>query len=117
MVDTRELRRFQDKAGRIIILPRRPSKQLLVLSFLASKFEVGKVYGEKEVNGILNENHNFNDSALLRRELIEKGFLERTADGREYWKKDSKDSKLIAAVRAEGLGKREKSGSGRATSR
>jgi len=92
-LDTRELRKFQDKIGRINILPRKPSKQLLVLSFLASKFEAGRVYGEKEVNQILNVNHNFNDSALLRRELIEKGFFERTADGREYWKKDSKDSK------------------------
>ena len=92
-MDTRELRKFQDKAGRITILPRKPSKQLLVLSFLASKFETGRVYAEKEVNQILNESHNFSDSALLRRELIEKGFLERTADGREYWKKDSKDSK------------------------
>ncbi len=87
------LKRYQDKSGRIKLLPHKPAKQLMVLAYLASKFEAGQVYGEKEVNRILNENHNFNDSALLRRELIEKGFLERTADGREYWKKDSKDSK------------------------
>ena len=89
MLADRELKRFQDKTGKISILPRKPAKQLLVLNFLASKFEAGQVYGEKEVNEILNENHNFNDSALLRRELIEKGLLERTDDGKKYWRKRS----------------------------
>ena len=89
MKSDRELKKYQDKTGRIVILPRKPIKQLLVLTFLASKFEAGRVYGEKEVNQILNVNHDFNDSALLRRELIDKGLLERTDDGKKYWRERS----------------------------
>jgi hypothetical protein len=79
------LRRYQDKKGRIKLLPHKPGKQLTVLAYLASKFEPGRMYGEKEINQILNENHSFNDPALLRRELVEKSLLERTEDGKKYW--------------------------------
>jgi hypothetical protein len=80
------LRRYQDKKGRITLLPHKPDRQQVVLDYLASKFEVGKIYTEKEVNGLLNENHSFNDPALLRRELVEKGLIDRTPDGKQYWR-------------------------------
>ena len=79
------LKRFQDKSGKIKLLPHKPDKQLIVLSFLASKFDAGRIYAEKEINQILNENHSFADPALLRRELVEKSLLERTEDGKKYW--------------------------------
>ena len=60
-------------------------KQLAVLEYLATKFETGKNYSEKEVNQILNQNHTFGDPALLRRELYTVGFLDRTQDGSRYW--------------------------------
>jgi hypothetical protein len=85
----KEIIKFQDKSGKISILPRRPRQQFLVLIFLASKFEVGNVYGEKEVNELLNKNHSFNDPALLRRELVEKGLLKRTEDGKQYWRNEN----------------------------
>ena len=40
------------------------NKQLLVLEYLASKFEIGRDYSEKEANEILNQNHTFGDTAV-----------------------------------------------------
>jgi len=60
-------------------------KQLAALKYLASKFEIKRVYSEKEVNEILNRHHTFGDPAMLRRELFMKKLLDRTPDGSRYW--------------------------------
>ena len=57
-----------------------------VMQYLQTKFEVGKHYTEREVNDILKQWHSFNDHALLRRELFDRRYLERTVDCREYWR-------------------------------
>ena len=41
---------------------------------------------EKEINLILDQIHSFNDTPLLRRELVGRGFLSRKDDGSQYWK-------------------------------
>ncbi len=51
---------------------------------MAGKFESGREYSEKEVNYIIRENHSFNDHPLLRRELFDRGFINRTANGLKY---------------------------------
>jgi hypothetical protein len=53
--------------------------------YLASKFESGVTYTEKEVNTLLNQYHTFGDPALLRRELFENGLIDRMRDGSAYW--------------------------------
>lgn len=82
-----ELRGFLDKDSKLKSWPSRKhrDKQLLVLEYLAPKFEVGREYSEKEVNEILNQHHTFGDPALLRRELYIAGLLDRTPDGSRYW--------------------------------
>lgn len=68
--------------GRLVHLPRRRSKRLIVLDRLAQEFEPGRHYGEREVNRTLRA---FDDDvATLRRHLIDEGFLDR-ADGL-YWR-------------------------------
>ncbi|MGB1205073.1 MAG: DUF2087 domain-containing protein [Chitinophagales bacterium] len=52
--------------------------------FLTNLFEESHKYTECEVNQMLNEKHTFADAALLRRELFERGFLDRTQDDRKY---------------------------------
>jgi hypothetical protein len=89
MLNSKELRGFLDAEGRLIRFPARLNKQLVALDYLASKFEMERDYSEKEVNEILNRYHNFSDPALLRRELFIKMFLNRTDDGRRYWKERS----------------------------
>lgn len=70
------------------VVTRWPSKaadKALVLDFLAAKFEAGRDYAEREVNDLLKAHHSFGDWALLRRELIETGRLQRDARIGRYW--------------------------------
>ena len=68
--------------GRLVHLPRKRSKRLIVLDRLAQEFEPGVRYSEREVNGALRP---FDDDvATLRRYLVDEGFLDR-ADG-DYWR-------------------------------
>jgi len=87
MDNATELKGFFDKDLKLKSWPFRKhrDKQLLVLEYLASKFEVGRDYSEKEVNEILNLHHTFGDPALLRRELFMKRLLDRAPDGGRYW--------------------------------
>ncbi len=60
-------------------------KKIVILRKIASQFEHGKVYTEKEVNSIIKEI--YEDYATIRRYLIEYGYMERTKDCKEYWLK------------------------------
>ncbi len=83
-----ELKNYLDEEGRIKEWPSKRNKgkfQILVLEYLATKFEIGVIYTEKQVNTLLNQHHTFGDHALLRREMFERGFINRTRDGSSYW--------------------------------
>lgn len=81
------LTKYLDDEGRVTRWPSRKNKQdqAVILAYLATKFEHGKVYSETEVNILLKQHHTFLDWALLRRELFERGYLNRAKDGAEYW--------------------------------
>jgi len=82
-----DLKKYLDKAETLVIKwPAKSSKQIIVLEWLSTKFDSGKFYTENEVNKILNNHHDFEDLALLRRELYMKNFLDREPDGSKYWK-------------------------------
>lgn len=68
--------------GRLQRMPAQHSKRLVVLDFLAQRFEPGVRYREAEVNDRLLAFHS--DFATLRRALVDEGFLERR-DG-AYWR-------------------------------
>ena len=76
-----------DKNGKVISWPnkRRKDERIYVLNYLQSKFEKEKIYSEKEINEILDKWHLFNDHALLRREMYDNYFINRSKDVREYW--------------------------------
>jgi hypothetical protein len=63
------------REGRVIQLPARRTKRLVVLSWLARRFEPGRTYAEREVNAMLADDQP--DHATLRRLLVDEGFLER----------------------------------------
>lgn len=83
-----KIKQFLDEDGRITQFPRKHSASLLVLDYLAQKFEPGRVYNEKEVNAICDHWHTFNDFFVLRRNLVDEGFLIREIDGSCYWSKE-----------------------------
>ncbi len=61
--------------GRLVSIPSARAKRLVVLEWLAGRFEPGRTYPEAETNRILNVAHP--DHAALRRYLVDEGFLER----------------------------------------
>jgi hypothetical protein len=68
------LRRFLQR-GRLLSVPAARGKRLVVLNYLAGLFEPGRRYPEAEVNQLLGRYHP--DYALLRRYLVDDGFLDR----------------------------------------
>lgn len=81
-----ELYTFLDEQDRLWVWPARPAKRNAALQYLATKFQPGKEYTEREVNELLKTWHTFGDHALLRRELYDAKLIERTRDGAKYWR-------------------------------
>jgi len=81
----RGLRPFVDPEGRLIQWPSRFKLQQMAAALLATRFEPGRNYVEKEVNAVLVEWHTFGDWALLRRVLCDWLFLDRESDCSRYW--------------------------------
>jgi len=75
------LRNFT-RDGKIVTMPAKRSRRLVLLEHVALRFEVGVRYKESEVNLILRNLHE--DYATLRRYLVDEGFLSR--DHGEYWR-------------------------------
>ncbi len=65
-------------------LPARQKKKIIILRAIAGLFKPDKRYTGREVDDMLKAV--FDDHATLRRYLIEYGFMERTADGNQYWR-------------------------------
>ncbi len=76
------LQRFLGADGRLVSIPRRRAKLLVVLDRLAQEFEPGRVFPESEVVATLTRFHD--DHAALRRYLVDEHFLTRE-DG-YYWR-------------------------------
>lgn len=73
------------KNGRLTQMPAKLKKRMLALAWVAKHIPAGRRYSEKEFNDLLNLLHSFQDPAWLRRELYDRGFIDRDPAGREYW--------------------------------
>jgi len=70
--------------GSIKQVPLQPVKLRVILEYLTPFFEFDTNYTEKEVNTILRR---FNeDTAGLRRDLVDAGLLDRESNGSRYWR-------------------------------
>ncbi len=74
--DQKVLATFLD-GERIKQIPRRPAKRAVVMRWLSGQFEPGREYAEREVNEIIKRHHE--DSATLRREMVDTGLMSREA--------------------------------------
>ena len=81
----RALRPFVDEVGRLKQWPSRQKVQRMAAALLARRFEAARDYSEKDVNATLMDGHTFADWALLRRTLVDEGFLDREPNGARYW--------------------------------
>lgn len=80
----KRLERFHDERGRLIRWPKKFSERMLCLWVTWSRLSPKAVWTEKEISQLLDTLHLFGDSALLRRELADYGFVDWTPDGSEY---------------------------------
>lgn len=87
MYDQKKVNNFLDKNGLLKFYPTKRNKQIQILKYLRTFFQIKKIYTESEVNECLNNLSTLNDSCLLRRELIDIGYLERSDDCLKYQKK------------------------------
>lgn len=85
--DRKVIRTFTHPDGRIKAFPAQRKKMEAILRYVLQAFEPGVRYSEKQVNEMLGRYHE--DTASLRRELIDYGWLERQGGGGAYWKPES----------------------------
>ncbi|MDO5560982.1 MAG: DUF2087 domain-containing protein [Oscillospiraceae bacterium] len=86
MDDKTQISQFLDTTGKLTAYPRKLKAKIAVLRYLAEKFEPDCIYSEKQVNEICDNWHTFSDYYLLRRELVDFGFLDRKRDNSQYWR-------------------------------
>ncbi|MBK9748248.1 MAG: metalloregulator ArsR/SmtB family transcription factor [Chloroflexi bacterium] len=77
-------------SGRLTNLPRQQKRLMPILRWLASKFEVDRLYTEREINAILKDAY-AHDFVSLRRDLVDFKYLRREANGTKYWATGKQD--------------------------
>lgn len=96
--DRKVLKAFMSPEGRLVAFPAQRKKEEAVLRYIVRVFEPGRRYSEREVNQILFQ---FNeDTARLRRDLVEFGLMEREGGGGAYWRVDQPDAGAAAPAGA-----------------
>jgi hypothetical protein len=71
--------------GHLEKFPPKQKQRLVVIKEISKHFDSERTYDEKELNKVLKPI--YEDYAMIRRYLIEYGFLDRKADGSRYWLK------------------------------
>ncbi len=72
------------RGGRLVVLPARRRKRLVVLRWLADHFRPAERYPEAQINEILRRYHP--DFASLRRWLVDEELLQRSPATGLYWR-------------------------------
>lgn len=80
--DKKVLRDYTNQ-GKLLQLPVKEKKWLVVLRWIAGLFEPDVRYSEKQINAMITPIHA--DYATIRRNLVEYGFMRRERGGGDYW--------------------------------
>ncbi len=70
--------------GQLTRMPAKHKKMTVILRWLATLFQAGRIYSEAEVNEILKMVY-ASDFVSLRRALIDEDYLQRERSGGNYW--------------------------------
>ncbi|MDD5469022.1 MAG: DUF2087 domain-containing protein [Anaerolineales bacterium] len=84
--DRKVIANFTTPDGRIKALPAQRKKFEAILRYVVKAFQPGARYTEKQVNELLAQY--FDDTATLRRELVDYYMLSRQGGGGEYWREE-----------------------------
>lgn len=90
--------RHFDPDGVLLRWPARNSLQPLCLWVLWSRMEPGRDYAHAENTALLNAWASFDDPALLRRAMVDMGYVERTTDGRVYRRIEQKPPAALSVL-------------------
>jgi hypothetical protein len=85
------LKAYLNADGSIRQIPTQPAKLQVILNYLVQAFAPDINYTEKEVNQILRRFHE--DTAGLRRDLVDAKMLDRESDGSKYWRIKNENQK------------------------
>lgn len=85
--ESKVMKAFVDSEGRITAFPAQEKKFLVLLRYVSRAFEPGRRYPEKEVNEILKRYNE--DTASLRRGMVEYKLMDREGGGGVYWRIDA----------------------------
>jgi predicted transcriptional regulator len=88
--DRKVLASFTGPDGRFTAFPAQEKKYLVLLRHVLRDFEPGVHYTERRVNDILRRYSD--DTARLRRSLVDFGFMDRQGGGRDYWLREQEAS-------------------------
>lgn len=78
------LKHLLNDLAQVVRWPSMPNEKSAVIEYLAAKFRTGQGYSETQVDTILKTWHTFEGWALLRRELVDRGFLHCEPKGYSY---------------------------------
>lgn len=81
--DSQVVKNYALADGSLKQIPSKRKKFEAILRYVAGAFEPGRRYSEKEVNEILG--HYNEDTAMLRRGLVDYKMMDREAGGSAYW--------------------------------
>jgi DNA-binding CsgD family transcriptional regulator len=79
---------YMDSTGKLLQIPAREKKKLIILREITKHFKVDATYTENEIDRILKRIYE-EDYVGIRRALIEYGFMDRTSDGSVYRVKEA----------------------------
>ncbi len=74
---------FTGPDGRLKSIPTQHKKRMVILRHIRDAFEPGRRYPEREVNEIIKRFHD--DTAGIRRDLVDTHLMQREGGGRMYW--------------------------------
>jgi hypothetical protein len=90
--------RHFDADGVLMRWPAKNSLQPLCLWALWARMEPGRDYSDADNTRLLNAWASFGDHALLRRAMVDMGYVERTPDGRQYRRIEQKPPAELSAL-------------------
>ncbi len=82
--DRKVLKSYLSADGRLKAFPVQRKKQDVILRHVVQAFEPGRRYAEKQVNEVLSQFSD--DTARLRRDLVDSRLMQRQGGGGEYWR-------------------------------
>lgn len=87
MLEYRQKYLSPDQPFHIHTFPSKEKRRYFLIQACAHIIEEDRIYNEKEINDVLKQV--YSDYVMIRRYLVDYGFINRKNDGSMYWKNKS----------------------------